>query len=139
MGDFFEDALIMLAECNSKGNIGFIVNRTDGRTLNQLDDYKNAPPIPFYVGGPVDPEHIYVIHRRPDLITGGTRLSKGIYYGADFDDVLEALEQGLAGPDDLKLFLGYCGWDPGELEAEIAEGAWQPIGDLQGPDLGGPW
>lgn len=137
-GDFFEDARIILVECNSKGSIGFMLNRADGRMLNQLDAYRNAPPLPFYVGGPMDQEHIYVIHRRPDLVSGGTRFSTGIYYGADFDELLDAVNQGLAGKDDLKLFLGYCGWDAGELEAEIAEGSWQLVGDLRGPGLQGP-
>lgn len=126
-GDYFKDALVVIVENNSSGSVGFMVNRADGRTLNQLEAYSQFPSVPFYSGGPVDQQHIYVLHRRPDLILGGIRVIEGLYYGANFNDVLDAIRTGATGPGDIKLFLGYCGWDAGELEAEMEEGSWQLV------------
>ena len=75
-------------------------------------------------GGPVDRDHIYVLHKRPDLIDGGKQVSNGFYLGGNMDQVIEAINTNAANNKEIQLYIGYCGWDPGELEAEIEEGSW---------------
>ena len=40
------------------------------------------------------------------------------------EQVIEAINNSGANNQDIQLFIGYCGWDAGELEAEIEEGSW---------------
>ncbi|WP_407522174.1 YqgE/AlgH family protein [Lacibacter sp. MH-610] len=122
---YFADAVILLAEFNEKGALGFVINRSFERTLNQLEEFKDILPFPIYEGGPVDQEHLYFLHQRPDLIEEGVAVDNGIYYmGGNFKQAVEAINNRTITTADLKLFVGYCGWNTGELEAEIKEGSW---------------
>jgi putative transcriptional regulator len=121
---YFADAVIFLSEYNEKGALGFVINRSFERTLNQLEEFKHALPFPIYEGGPVDQEHLYFVHQRPDLIEEGVAVDNNIYMGGNFKQAVEAINNRTITTADLKLFVGYCGWNTGELEAEIEEGSW---------------
>lgn len=123
-GTYFENAVILIVEKNKDGAIGFITNRSLGRSLNELVEFSQSKAFPIMEGGPVDQEHLFVVHRRPELISGGVFLPNGSYYGGSIQDVLQAINKDNISENDLKLFIGYCGWDAGELEDEIAEGSW---------------
>jgi putative transcriptional regulator len=75
-------------------------------------------------GGPVDRAHLFVLHKRTDLIEGGKQLPNGLYLGGNMDQVIEAINAGAINQQEIQLFIGYCGWDKGELEAELKEGSW---------------
>ena len=75
-------------------------------------------------GGPVDRDHIFVLHKRPDLIDGGEQINNGLYLGGNMGQVIEAINTRGANKQEIQLFIGYCGWDVGELEAEVEEGSW---------------
>ena len=75
-------------------------------------------------GGPVDREHLFVLHKRPDLIEGGKQLTDGLYLGGNMEQVIEAINTSSASDHQIQLFIGYCGWDVGELGAEVDEGSW---------------
>lgn len=124
-GDFFEDALVFIAEVKADGVLGFVVNRKFPRPLNELEEFRNSVPFELYDGGPVDREHIFMLHRRPDLISGGAPVADGIYYAGDFGAAVSHINSAAIIGSDIKLFIGYCGWDAGELEAEMAEGSWE--------------
>ncbi len=124
-GDYFAGTHILIAEVNKEGAIGYILNRKFPRPFNQLAEFADSPPFPLFEGGPVEHEKLFFIHRRPDLIEGGVCLQKDIYSGGDFKKAVSYLNMGLLSEADLKMFIGYCGWDAGQLEAEIAAGDWQ--------------
>ncbi len=75
-------------------------------------------------GGPVDRDHLFVLHKRPDLIDGGKPIPNGLYLGGNMEQVIEAITTKGATNQEIQLFIGYCGWDLGELEAELKEGSW---------------
>ena len=76
------------------------------------------------VGGPVDRDHLFVLHKRPDLIEKGKQIPNGLYLGGNMKQVIEAINTKSANKQEIQLFIGYCGWDVGELEAELEEGSW---------------
>ena len=121
----FENALILITEYNEKGAMGFVVNQKFPRKLNELDEFKNGQPFPIHFGGPVDPEHLYFIHQRPDLIEGGDAITHPIYLGGDFKSAVRYIDNHLLTEKDIRVFIGYCGWDYRELDEEIAEGSWE--------------
>lgn len=121
---YFEDTVILITEHNDQGAIGFVMNRPYGRSLNDLDEFKQMKTWPLQEGGPVDQEHIYILHKRPDLISNGKKAFEGYYVGGEMNDVVNAIEQDLISKDQLTLFIGYCGWDGKELAQEIDEGSW---------------
>lgn len=121
---FFENALIYITEYNSAGALGFIVNQPFGRTLNELEEFKNCKPLHLFTGGPVDQEHLFMLHLRPDLVEDSIAVAEGVYMGGRLIQALEAINNNTITLQQCKLFIGYCGWDAAELEAEIEEGSW---------------
>lgn len=120
----FEKATIYLTEYNQNGAVGFVVNKPFSRSLNELEEFKHNYPFPLYHGGPVDKEHLFFLHRRPDLIEDGIQVGNGIYNGGNFRQAVNGIDNKNLSSKDIKIFVGYCGWDAGELEAEIEEGSW---------------
>jgi putative transcriptional regulator len=129
---FFENSLIYITEYNSAGALGFIINQSFGRTLNELEEFKNCQPLPLFTGGPVDQEHLFMLHNRPDLLDYSLAIANGIYMGGALKQAIDAFNNNTLTLQNCKLFIGYCGWDAEELEAEIEEGSWT-IEDL--PDV----
>ena len=123
-GSFFEHTTILIVEHNEKGTIGFVTNKSFGKSLHELIEFNHSKPFPLMDGGPVDRDHLFVLHNRPDLIEGGKQIPNGFYFGGNMEQVIEAINTGAAGEQEIQVFIGYCGWDEGELEAELEEGSW---------------
>jgi putative transcriptional regulator len=123
-GSFFEHTTILIVEHNEEGSLGFVTNKSFGKSLHELIEFNHAKPYPLMDGGPVDREHLFVLHSRPDLIKGGEQTPNGLYLGGSMEQVIEAINTRAANKEEIQVFIGYCGWDPGELEAELEEGSW---------------
>ena len=126
----FEGTVILITSNDDNGAVGFIINQASSRTLNQLVEFAECKPFQLHNGGPVDEEHLFFIHSRADLIPNGELVKDNIYYGGDFATVVSAINQQQITPSQLKIFIGYCGWDAGELEAEMEEGSWDLLDDV---------
>lgn len=123
-GSIFEDTTILIVEHNEAGSTGFVTNKPYGKSLHDLIEFKHSKPFPLMDGGPVDRAHLFVLHKRPDLIEGGKQLTNGLYLGGNMEQVIETINNGAGNQQEIQLFIGYCGWDEGELEAEMKEGSW---------------
>lgn len=124
LGDIsFNRSVILLADHNEQGSIGFILNKVLDYTLQDLiPDIKGNFRV--YNGGPVEQDNLYFIHRVPDLIPRSIEIASGIYWGGSFDAVKELIEEDLISDDDIKFFLGYSGWDHEQLNKELSAHAW---------------
>ncbi|MBW0179282.1 YqgE/AlgH family protein [Sediminibacterium sp.] len=120
----FENTPILIVEHNDRGAVGFIAHLPLMKNLNELAEFTQYPPVPLFIGGPVDQENLFFLHRRPDLIEGGLLIKDGVYYGGDFQQVLAHLKDQTLAEKDIRLLIGYAGWDPQQLEEEIKEGSW---------------
>lgn len=120
----FEKAVIVITEYNANGATGFVINKIFPRRFNELEEFKNAQPFILHTGGPVDTESLFMLHQKKDMIEGGTAIANNIYMGGDFKQAVALINNASIDAFGLKLFIGYCGWDAGELDAEIAEGSW---------------
>jgi putative transcriptional regulator len=121
---FFEDTTILIVEHNEAGSTGFVTNKPIEKSLSDLIEFKHVKPFPLMDGGPVDRDHLFVLHKRPDLIDGGKPIPNGLYVGGNMEQVIQAIHTHGVHSPEIQLFIGYCGWDAGELEAEIEEGSW---------------
>jgi putative transcriptional regulator len=130
----FNKVVLFICEHNPKGAMGFVINKVFPRAFNELAEFNQSVAFTLYSGGPVEKESLFFIHQRPDLIEGGTKITGSIYLGGNFKQAVANINSGVLNNGDIRLFIGYCGWDDSELEAEIAEGSWIEV-PLPPPNL----
>jgi putative transcriptional regulator len=121
----FEQTVIVISEHSGDGSIGYVFNQLFPRKFNELAEFKDSIPVPLYTGGPVQTDRLYFMHCRPDLVPDGSPITGNVYMGGDFKKAVQLLNTGKLSIHEVRLFIGYCGWDLHELEEELAEGSWQ--------------
>ena len=124
---YFEGCIIFITELNKDGAIGFIINNPYNRRFNELLEFINSPALPLLEGGPMEHEKLFILHKNPDLINDSQWIAQNMYYGGNFKQAVTLMNSGILTEKDFKLFIGYCGWNAGELEAEIEEGSWEIV------------
>lgn len=122
----FNRSVVLVAEHNQKGTVGFIINKPLGFTLDELVPDINASYSVFN-GGPVEQDNLYFVHTVPDLLPGSTEISDGIFWGGNFDLLTEAINQQQISKTQIRFFLGYSGWGPGQLVEEMNDKAWLAV------------
>lgn len=122
----FNRAVVLLAEYNETGSVGFILNKPLRYKINDFVPEINSD-LPVYNGGPVEQDNLYFIHCVPELIPDSIEISKGIYWGGDFDAILDLLKDDKLKKDQIRFFLGYSGWESDQLEQELEVSTWVVI------------
>ena len=124
LGDVtFARAVILVAEYNPSGAVGFILNKPFTFPLNDLIP-EITPHFKLYNGGPVEEDNLYFIHNVPKLIPNSVEISQGIYWGGDFELTKNLINSGQLGPDNIRFFLGYSGWAADQLQEELEANSW---------------
>jgi putative transcriptional regulator len=124
IGDLsFNRAVILLADHNQLGAVGFIVNKQLDYYLKDLVEGTECD-FPIYNGGPVEQDNLYFIHKSPELIPNSLEIAQGIFWGGDFSIVLDLINSEKITDEDIKFFLGYSGWDENQLDSELKSQAW---------------
>jgi putative transcriptional regulator len=135
----FVRSVVLLAHHDAQGALGWVLNGRGLTTVRELlDDADMIPPgvtLPeseafastVRVGGPVTPGSAWVLY---EVGEGKTPSEDdhdlgGGYAVSSSRPVLEAIARG-EGPKRFRLFLGYAGWGPSQVEGEIQRGAWLP-------------
>ena len=124
IGDIsFNRAVILLADHNALGSVGFILNKPLDYNLRDLIDGTESE-FRIYNGGPVEQDNLYFIHKSPELIPNSIEISNGIFWGGDFNVVLDLINDDKISKDDIRFFLGYSGWAEQQLANELESNAW---------------
>jgi len=123
-GRYFKRSLILLAEFNEDGAVGFVLNKSINLTINEMLINIAHFEGEVFIGGPVDSDRIYFLHTIPDLIPNSIHIFDNLYWGGDFIVLKELIEQKDVRSDQLRFFAGYSGWSIGQLEDEINENSW---------------
>jgi putative transcriptional regulator len=135
----FAGSLVLMTGHRKAGAMGFVVNRpapisaadmlasVDER-LGGLARASEHGQRPVLVGGPVSPEQVWVLYRRRN---GGEeddaiRVGRNLVVGSSRPTLEAILSNDAPGP--VQLFVGYAGWAPMQLESEISQGSWVPLG-----------
>jgi putative transcriptional regulator len=121
----FRRTVVLLCDHEpEQGSFGLVLTQqTDIHLEDVLEGVFVYNP-PLYIGGPVQRDTLHFIHRKPDVIEGGVSLPGDLVWGGTFESVEACAQHGNASADDLRFFVGYSGWSPGQLQAEMDEDAW---------------
>ena len=143
----FMHGVVLMCRHTEQGAFGLVLNQpldicTD--TLLTSHPIFGQIEFPVYKGGPVDAATLQYVHRVPAEIPGSQAVSDELWMGGDFEALARFVERDPErAQDDVRLFLGYSGWSPGQLEAEVGEGSWIPappdVGEVFHPDAEGAW
>jgi len=127
----FRRAVVLLLDHDEHGALGVILNRPTGAGLDDvLPGWADvaAGPVTIFEGGPVSSEAalaVGVLLPGVDDEPLGWRPMYGRVGLVDLDTPVAAVGSALAG---LRVFAGYAGWSPGQLEEELASGSWLVVG-----------
>lgn len=123
-GDYFSRSVVFLVAHSDKGAVGFILNKKiDFRLQDVFLDFPEFDAN-VYLGGPVAADSIFFIHKLGEKLPGSINVLGNLHWGGDFNILKNLILQGLVKPADIHFFLGYSGWDAGQLEAEIRDDSW---------------
>ncbi|MCC7014078.1 MAG: YqgE/AlgH family protein [Planctomycetes bacterium] len=126
----FAHTVVLICRHAEQGAYGLVLNRrSDFRAREVLAQHElfQRSELPLFVGGPVSLETLQILHRAPQHIQGGVELDDDLWIGGELDDVGRyAREAPLEAERNVRLFLGYSGWSPGQLELELTSGSWLP-------------
>ena len=118
----FLRSVVLLLQHGSVGAFGLVVNRKANVA---------GLPFPVFVGGPCKSEGLLILHGHADWVEPAEELDKrqvapGIFIGDG-----SSLKRISEPPPDAvlryRLFTGNAGWGPGQLESELATGAWSTV------------
>ncbi len=119
----FNRSVVLLAEHNEEGSVGFILNKPLEYDICDLIT-EIVVPFKVYNGGPVEQDNLYFIHKVPHLIEGSIEISDGIYWGGDFEKTISLINNLTITEADIRFFLGYSGWDSLQLDQELSSKSW---------------
>ena len=134
----FYKTVVLIVSHNGDGAFGLVVNRPSDATLGEIipeyAEREDGQTVPF-IGGPVEQHYLFTLHGGAPEI----ERSEFAHVPADgivFEPSFHVIDQYLLTKDSgepestrhrLHFYLGYSGWSPGQLEGEIAAGAWLVI------------
>jgi putative transcriptional regulator len=67
---------------------------------------------------------LFYIHTLGRIVSGSIEIAEGLYIGGDIEEILSYIRRGNTVEGHIKFFLGYSGWEAGQLEEEIANIYW---------------
>jgi putative transcriptional regulator len=125
----FAETVVLLTRYDKDGAMGLIVNRPTRLRLASVFDKVTAAKDRtdvVYSGGPVGREGALALIRAGKKPPGSSPVLADIYLTGSLD-VVEKMLMENAPPTDIRVFLGYSGWGPGQLDSEIEHGAWRVL------------
>ena len=124
----YRQTVLIAAPAPNGGHVGVILNRPTRRSLGSLfPEHEPSKKVvdPVFYGGPFSRGALVALVRTDSAPgTGSVALMKNLYMAFranTIDSIIEAM------PNDARYYVGYVGWRPGELKAEIDRGLWSVL------------
>ncbi len=123
-GDYFNRSIILLVDHNKSGTVGFILNKPVDFAVEGF--HKEFPGLQttLGLGGPVSTESLYYIHTLGEQLQGSLHIAGDLYWGGNFKQLQELVNQKQVDSTQVRFFLGYSGWGSGQLQEELEENSW---------------
>ena len=123
-GQFFQRTVVLVCQHNKEGAFGLVVNRSTGKTVGDLlvaDLPEILKECPLYLGGPVQPTALSFLHS--DSFIPDANVLPNLSLGHSLDSLVE-IGESFSASKKIRMFAGYAGWSPGQLEDEMKRKAW---------------
>ena len=123
-GSFFHHTVILVCEHSAEGAFGLVLNRSSGSKVGELvvaDLPVTLKDSPLFLGGPVQPTALSFLHA--DNFIPDANVFPNLSLGHSLDELVEVGES-FSASKKVKMFAGYAGWSPGQLENEMKHKSW---------------
>jgi putative transcriptional regulator len=123
-GSFFHRAVVLICQHDAEGAFGLVLNRASGKLVGEVlvaDIPEHLRQQPIFLGGPVQPAALSFLHSDALLLEGNVIANLNV--GHSLDQLQELGESG-SPSQRVRVFAGYAGWSPGQLEGEMKRKAW---------------
>jgi putative transcriptional regulator len=123
-GSFFQRTVVLICQHDAEGAFGLVLNRASGSNVGEMivadlpETFKGSP---LYVGGPVQPGALSFLHT--ESFVPDATVIPNLSLGHSLDSLIE-MGDSFSPTRKVKLFAGYAGWSPGQLEDEMKRKAW---------------
>jgi putative transcriptional regulator len=121
---YFKRSVVLLCEHDDEGTVGFILNKALELDINELVSDFPEFDVNLNFGGPVQNDTLHYIHNVGDLLDGSKKIINNIYWGGDYEKLKFLIASELIKPHNIRFFIGYSGWTPGQLQQELKLGSW---------------
>lgn len=136
----FDRSVVYVLEHHDDGALGVVLNRPTGETLAEpLDrwDSLQSPPAAVFRGGPVEPDALIALALAGEPVTEASDELWPVSGRVASADLTADPAFVAARVSAVRVFRGYAGWGPGQLEGEISAGAWLVV-DAEPDDVFAP-
>lgn len=122
---YFRHAVISLIRCSpSTGAMGLVLNNRLDLSLHEVLDGMDRH-VSLYCGGPLSQDRLFFIHTLgPTIIPDAQPYAPGLWVGGDMDTALAYVKAGYPLKGHIRFFIGYSGWDAGQLTEELQGHVW---------------
>ena len=119
----FYQTVVLVLDYDERGAMGVVVNRPTPVSIGDLLPKLKQADGNVYLGGPVERGGVVLVVRARNPLDGFERVTADLQTGANIEAVLNMPAKGSAA-DSLRVYAGYAGWGPGQLDYEIEQGSW---------------
>ena len=123
----FVRAVVLVGEHNDEGALGVVLNRpsdtTVGEAVPDLEELTGSEEH-VHVGGPVQPSAVLVLAQYEEPATAPQLVTADVGFLALEDEEEQVIEHDDTALVRARVFAGYAGWGPGQLEDELARDDW---------------
>src|SRR6185369_14617423 len=123
-GSFFQHAVVLICQHNNEGAFGLMLNRALGKTVGEMiiaDLPETLKESPLSLGGPVQPSALSFLHT--DTFIPDAEVMPNLALGHSLDELVDVGES-FSTSKKVRMFAGYAGWSPGQLEEEMKRKSW---------------
>src|SRR5882762_11902154 len=123
-GSFFQRTVLLICQHDAEGAFGLVLNRATGSNVGEMivADLPDAlKTFPLYLGGPVQPSALSFLYS--DSFIPDANVIPNLSLGHSLDSLRE-IGESFSAARKVKMFAGYAGWSPGQLEDEMKRKAW---------------
>jgi putative transcriptional regulator len=123
-GSFFQRTVVLICQHDGDGAFGLVLNRSAGTNAGDMIVANLPDPLkssPLFLGGPVQPSALSFL--LTDAFIPDANVMPNLSLGHSLDTLLE-LGESFSPTQRVKMFAGYAGWSPGQLEDEVRRDAW---------------
>jgi putative transcriptional regulator len=121
---YFRRAVILILDCDDNGAMGVVLNKPIFIDINEVISDLSSKPFPLFSGGPVEIDRVFFLHQLSNVISESELIIDKVFWSGKQEDIAQYLGTTDYDESKIKAFIGYSGWESGQLEKEIKEGRW---------------